>query len=558
MLFSQNLYIDAAVKSSTVTSSEAFTYQITTNGSCTIEPPNLDDFEILDRQQGQFSETSYTNGTTTNNNTYTLTLVLRAKKKGNLKIGKARIKCKGKDKKSEEITMEVVDADEIHEKNEGVATFYYKLETNKKSVIVGEPYIVSFYLYSEKQPKQITELYSGNAAQNWRQNLLDERASDFSFPITTKTVKGKKYYVVELRKEVYLADNPGKLRIEPYFGRAMDKYDVFNPTYMDGYSNSLEINVKPIPGTKPEDFNGMVGDFELNYEISETSVKANHAFELKISVSGTGNFNVFQDPEMYFPESFLVSNPIGEEAFSISENGITGSVDYEYIITATKEGQYVILPFSFSYYSLKERKIKTLSSSDFVIKVSKGKNPRIKNYGEKSTEVKEDDIRYIHTQKATYFQLNDFLFGRMSYFILLLSPIGFSFIFILLRRRKKNRSSSEIQEDKQKSSKKSILKELSTLKSVAQSGDHPAALKKLITALDLYFITNLELSMSSLSKKSIEQALIKKDVSAQTKDNFNKLWDKIEMAQYAPISTDNLSALIEEAEALINLLNKEI
>jgi len=558
ILFSQSLYIDAAVKSSTVTSSEAFTYQITTNGSCTIEPPDLDDFEILDRQQGQFSETSYTNGKTTNNNTYTLTLVLRAKKKGKIKIGKARIKCKGKDKKSEEITMEVVDADEVHKKNEGVATYYYKLECDKKSVIVGEPYIVSFYLYSEKKPYQITEIYSGNAANNWRQNLFDERASDFSFPTTLKTVKGKKYYVVELRKEVYLADHPGKLKIEPYFGRAIDKFDYFNPTYMEGYSNSHEINVKPIPGTKPEDFNGMVGDFALDYEISETSVKANHAFELKIKVSGTGNFNVFQDPKMYFPESFLVSNPDGEESFSVSEDGITGSIEYEYVITATEEGQYVILPFSFSYYSLKERKIKTLSSSDFVIKVSKGKNPKIKNYGEKRTDVKEDDIRYIHTEKANYFRLNDFLFGRISYFIMLLSPIGLSFIFILLRRKKKNRSSSEIQEDKQKNSKKSILKELSSLKAIAQSGDHPAALKKLITALDLYFITNLELSMSSLSKKSIAQALIQKDATTATKDSFNKLWDKIEMAQYAPISTDNLAALIEESEALIKLLNKEI
>jgi hypothetical protein len=364
--------------------------------------------------------------------------------------------------------------------------------------------------------------------------------------------------VIEIRKEVYLADNPGKLKIEPYFGRAIDKLDYFNPTYIEGYSNGLEINVKPIPGTKPEDFSGLVGDFELDYEISETSVKANHAFELNFTVSGTGNFNVFQDPEMYFPESFLVSNPDGEETFSVSENGITGSINYEYIITATEKGQYVILPFTFSYYSLKERKIKTLSSTDFVIEVSKGKDTRIKNYGEKTTAVKEDDIRYIHTEQPSYFKLNDFLFGRLSYFILLLSPIGLSFIFILLRRKKKNRTSAEIQVDKQKSSKKSILKELSSLKTVAQSGDHPAALKKLITALDLYFITNLELSMSSLSKKSIEKALRDKEVSSDTKESFNKLWDKIEMAQYAPISTDNLSSLIDETEALIKSLNKEI
>lgn len=555
--FAQQAYVDAAISASTVTDNDNFSYKITTNCDCNIIAPDLSDFDILQRAPGQFQSTINENGITRSSCSSTLEFILHAKKKGKFKIGQAKVKCKNKVAESEDFTIEVLDAGSVFEANEGTADFYYKIETDKSTVMQGEPFIINFYLYSAKRPQDITTITSGGIGAAWRQNLFNEMASNFAFPMGTQTVKGKKYYVIHLRKEVAIANTSGKLKIESYFGRAVDEYDFFNSSYFEDYSNELELKILPIPGDKPENFYGMVGDFELTHEISKTKTQANRAIELKVKVSGSGNFHNFQDPKFLFPESFLVSDPEYKENFQATEKGIEGSVEYNFVITPTKEGQYAILPYSFAYYSLNEGKIKAVTTEAFTIDVSKGNDVDVQG-PETTTEFIEDDIRHIHKDGLNLFQLGDQIFGGLYYFLLLLTPLSFAFIFILIQRKKSNQSEEEITVQAQRIVKKSAAKDLKQIKKQGASNDPKEKIKQLKTTLDDYLMTHLKVGRSSMSKHHILALFDKNSIDEPTKTQFAQIWDKIEMAQFAPMSTENVDQLIADTESFFKTIKGQI
>ena len=187
--FAQQAYVDAAISASTVTDNDNFSYKITTNCDCNIIAPDLSDFDILQRAPGEFHSTSNVNGVTRSSCSSTLEFILRAKKKGKFKIGEAKVKCKNKDARSDEVTVEVLDAGEVFEANEGTADFYYKIETDKSTIMEGEPFMINFYLYSAKRPQDITTITSGGIGGAWRQNLFNEMAANFAFPMGTLSHK---------------------------------------------------------------------------------------------------------------------------------------------------------------------------------------------------------------------------------------------------------------------------------------------------------------------------------------------------------------------------------
>lgn len=553
-ILAQKPYVDVAIDKSQVSTNEMITYQISTDCDCNIEAPDLSAFDVLSRQPGQFTQTTNINGKVTNVCTSSLTFVLRPKKKGNFTIGTAKAKCKSDSPVSEKISVSVVDADEVHKANEGTASFYYKLVSNKQSVYVGEPFTVSLYLYTDKVPEDINNLVRGDALGISRNPLFNERDPSHRFRQTKQRVKGKEYHVIELLSDVCFADRAGKINIGAYYGSAVEQYGIWDSKYMEGYSNSLEILVKNLPMKTPENYYGMAGEFEINHELSNTTVKANHALDIWVTISGTGNFHMLQTPEFFFPkDSFLISEPEVEKDLSISEDGPTGKVKYHFVVTPTKKGEYYILPYSFAYYDWKSKQIKVVSTHEFTINVLEGSG-EVKILPEGTDPAVENDIRYIHTKSGKFFTNDQFLHGRLLHWLGVGAPLGYFFILIIIRRRKSKRSEEDVKADVQRSVKRTAIKDIQKLKRL-EGMDGVQVMKK---SLEDYFMTNLDVGRSTLSKKFILESLTSKGVDDSLKSTFAEIWDKLEMARYAPMSDQNITDLYDKTEQLLTALNKQL
>ena len=551
--WTQNAYVDAAISASTVTSNDQFTYKITTDCDCDIIPPDLSEFDVLQAMPGRYESMQSFNGQSTKKTcTSTMTYVLRGKKKGKFEIGEAKVQCDSDDKSSKSFTVEVLNAEDVHRANEGNVDYYFKLETNKNQVRVGEPFMLNFYMYTKIRPQDINSINSGKIGGAYRQSLFNEMASDFAFPMRIEKVKGNDYYVIHLRKEVVIPSAVGTLKVEPYFGRAVESYDFFSAKYMDGYSNSLEIQVKEVPSNAPPNYYGMLGEFELTHEISATSVQANRAIEMTVEISGTGNFNTFRTPDFLFPESFLVAEPEVEESFEVTENGITGKATYTYVVTPTKEGQFNILPYSFAYFDRKANNFKSVATESFTINVSEGTGGDIQTSKNISSVPEEYDIRHIH-KGGSLFSAVYIFFGSLGFWVLLIVPLTIVSIYVALKRKKSRLSDDEVLAKQQKNVKKSTAKVVSKIQN---TGSDELNVKQLKDQLDQYFMTNLSIGRSQLSKQIILEKLTEKGVSEEFSSRFTSLWDQLEMAQYAPLSNDNLGKLASDTASIINEFNK--
>ncbi|MCB9225508.1 MAG: BatD family protein [Crocinitomicaceae bacterium] len=551
--FSQQADIDIAVNKTTVTNAENFSYQITADCDCKVIEPDFEGFDVLDKSQGQFSSTQILNGVSSKSCSTTITYILRAKKTGNYTIGEAQVKCKNGDKRSNEIAITVVDANQAHEESQGVARFFYELTSTKDAVYVGEPFVLSFSLYSERMPEELNSIVPGNALGTWRQKLFDETDPNHTFYAYPKRIKGKDYKIIELRREVCFADHAGNLHINPYYGVAVERYGFLENSYFEGYSNSLDIQVKEVPGEKPESYYGMAGDFNISASASENTIAANRAFELEVIVEGTGNYHLFKQPDFLFPKSFLVNDPEIEEDFSYTEDGVKGSIKYTYVITPTKEGTYSILPYQLTYFDWKHGRLKTVGTEQISIDVSKGKDPKIISKDPGKNPLIEDDIRFIHKEDPCRFRLEDLFFGHLTYWVLWLLPLFTALAYFLYRKRQANKSEDEVVMEQQRTTKKAVVRDIQKIK-----GSSTNDIKQLNDRLSEYLMTNLQIGRSALSKKIIAEMLKIKGVDDQTILAFEAIWDKIEMAQYAPLTDENIEVLVEQTQKLIEALNKQL
>ena len=94
VLYAQGPVIEAAVNKSTVEVGEVFTYQIIANQDCPVTAPDFGELEVVGGPDKGYSSSSVTvNNATKNENQYTLTVHLRANKKGTCNIPPASMRC---------------------------------------------------------------------------------------------------------------------------------------------------------------------------------------------------------------------------------------------------------------------------------------------------------------------------------------------------------------------------------------------------------------------------------------------------------------------------------
>lgn len=559
VLFAQGPVIEAAVNKSTVEVGEVFTYQIIANQDCPVTAPDFGELEVVGGPDKGYSSSSVTvNNVTKNENQYTLTFHLRANKKGTYNIPPASMKCKLKKVNSgQSIEITVTGSGSGNNQTaSSTGSYFFKITSDKNSVYVGEPFVLTLKFYSTKKPSQIEAIENGNASGIYRKDLNPNR---LNYTMTQENIKGAKYYVLELKQELCIPERAGKITIEPYYASLLHSVDLFTTIREDGKSNSLTIDVKKLPADTPEDFNGLVGKFNLIHTIDKTSLTEGEALEFNLEISGTGNFNGFDEPKLKLPSSFMVIDPEVTDETSVSSQGIKGKINYKYFITPTEEGNFEISPFSFSYFDTGEKRIRQCIIPTIKIHVEKGdENRGVVIKGQKPIEIENTDIQFIHQQKGVNVNTADFVFGTLPYNLLLIVPPVLVLLVMFAKRRVKSSSPEEKLENTKKSARKNALKNLARASQSIKAGDHGTALKMMQNSLITYLMTKLDLSLSGLSLKSITAELENRKTDTALLLELSHVWKKIEMAQYAPVSAQNLEDTVKETSKLIDALDGKI
>ena len=321
------------------------------------------------------------------------------------------------------------------------------------------------------------------------------------------------------------------------------------------------IDVKPLPiNGRPDDFTGAVGVFKFDVTTNKSVLDANESLELKTKVSGNGNLKLFDLPSINLPSSLEVYEPVRDNKVTTKLNGMSGSISESYTIIPQFKGNYPIRPITFSYFDLKTKSYKTISSDELIINVEKGPIPAQTNTKKeianntKDIVLSNDQFKYIKL-KGDLKPIDHPLFFKSSLFWWLTgSPFLLIPLFIILGN-KRRKHLSDVEGKRLRKANKLAKKYLSEAKK--NVGELEAFYEALERALHNYLRAKLDIETSEFSKEKIADLLSDRGVEKETVKPFINLLKSCEFARYTPTSDVTIKQDYTKAVSVISKIDKQ-
>lgn len=544
-------------------------FEMNQNGD-NFTPPSFNGFTVVGGPNQSVSN-SWVNGVRSFSKSYTY--FLTPTRKGKITIAQAAIEIDGEVYKTTPVQIEVTQA--VNNPNSPQAranaiadeNLHLVAEISKRNPFLNEAITVIYKLYfsSEISVSNVNEVEMPKYSDFWSHLIpipkLEIKRGEF---------KGQPYNYVTWRKTVLYPQKTGKLVIEPltlnvsvdvptnrrdFFGNR-----VYQKTPKMITAGQRVIDVRPLPlAGRPDNFDGAVGDFDLNVKYNKTALKSSESFQATVKVAGRGNLKLFSLPKLSAPSSLEVYEPEHKEEVRTNLLGMQGSIEDTYTIIPQYQGNYPIPSVSFSYFDPVKELYVSLQSEEQLIDVFEGPTASSKTPGAKlsqKTTINADpyfDFIKLDTALLPMDQKN--FYGSMIFWILLLSPLLLYLIIVFIKRRSDNYTVDPVSQ-KQRRAARLSKKYLSSAKKVL--GDKENFYNALERALHNYLKAKLSIETADFSKEKIKNLLHQKNSQQETIVAFISILEKCEAARYSPASAVSMQEDFDFTVQTITLLDREI
>jgi len=551
--------------------------------------PNFGSLQVLSGPStSSNSSIQYVNGKMTQNYSMTYTFIVQATKVGSVVISPATATVDRKKTRSNTIKIKVVKGATTKQgtstqnkkaTNSGILQdddVYIKAFVSNTSPYIGQQVILTYKIYTKVPVSNLMVKKLSSFKGFWSKNLLSENQQ---YKQKTEIINGEEYIVAEINKFAVFPQKTGKLVIEPTEMECTVQlkvqntrrrgYDPFEDFFNDPFfnrnvknintiikSNPVTINVSPLPQKgKPKGFDGAVGDFRLSSRIDRTTLTANDALTLTVTLSGKGNLELIELPELKFPSDFESFDPKITSNIKTTSSGISGKKKFEYLAIPRNGGDFEIAPITLSYFNPATKSYHSISSQKYEIHVEKG--DITSNGISYSSSAQEDirfigkDIHHIKTLPFNFKRQGEYLFLSNTFFVLLILPIVIMIILIIVIAQLRKRSSN-VGLMKNRKANKVAKSKLKVAEKYKNAGDDKAYYDEIAQALWGYIVDKFSLTQSELSIETVADILKGKDIEDTVSDNFINTLNNIEFARFAPgDASSKMEAIYNEAVSAI-------
>lgn len=549
---------------STVVMDRPFQLVFSVNASAKdLRVPEFNNFDVLAGPfESHSSSVQYVNGRSSSSVSVSYTYTLQAQKIGTFTIPSASITVDNKKLTSNGVSIKVLPADatppasKSHGNQNGQASIsndniFIRTQVSKTNVYEQEAILVTYKLYTlldvvQCNPKNTVD-FNGFMKQE-----LDQPANK---QMALENYNGRNYGTFVLYKVLLFPQHSGVITIDKWNFEAVIRVQnkaavksIFDD-FFDSYTNvskylsapAVKITVNPLPiANKPASFNGTVGHFAMNSNITASQVKANDAVTLKLSIAGSGNMKLIKNPVIKFPDGFELYDPKVTNNFKTEQAGVSGTKTIEYLFIPRHSGNFEIPSAEISYFDIQDKSYKTLRTPVYKLQVSKGDgndNTVIAgNYVDKQ-DVKQigKDIRYIQTDKFTLSKEEEPIFGTLVSWLMYLIPLVIALIlFVFFRKQAKDNANISLV--KNKKANKVAQKRLKLAQKLLKEGNKDSFYEEVLKASWTYLSDKLSIPVASLTKDRVEFELAEHKVDAVVISQFIQILNTCEFARYAPNS----------------------
>lgn len=563
----------ATVDKNPVGVGDVFSYQITLeNGRGDITPPNLSDFRTVAGPM-RSSNVRIINGQSTS--ATTLSYSIRPDKQGKITIGEARAIINGKEYRTEPITVSIVQgaSTRAQQPNRGQTSsrpstsqnqnatddhLMVQIQLSKRKVYLGEQISVAYVILTRYRNLDMEDSKFPELSGFWAEELKADRVQ---WERDYEIINGLAYKKAVLRRQIIFPQRTGKLQIDPLSIKARANRSFIHPgDEITMVSNSPTIEVLPLPGQSPESFNGAVGEFNFSVKTDRTEVPTNEAINLTISISGSGNLSLVNEPQIKFPADFETYDPETKDRINVSGSGISGSRSFQYLIIPRYPGEYEIPEVTFSYFDPKREKFITKTEGPFPIKVTGTSGISAGTSGERAqSTVKQTtkDIRYIKTDAEGLVPTEKQFFKTMGYFLGMGVPF-LGFILFLGFRKRRADELDDAEGARRKKANKMARQRLKLASKALKAHDSKLFYAEIFKAIYGYMSDKLGIPGSLLSRQVIVENLQQRNIDEDLIHDLTSTIETCDMARFAAVHNVSDEEFYTQTVKLISKLDNRI
>ena len=551
-------------------------------------PPSFENFDVVAGPSvSQGSSVQIINGKMSKSVSYAITYILVPQKVGTVAIEPATIAVKKKNYTTQRTMIEVRDggqSNQSHQSNnnhnesaESRANskiekddLLLRLVLSKKSVYKGEPVRAILKLYSRaniagsegsKMPtfngfwSQQVDIEQGPFRETLNDKVYEcyNIAEYILYPQQggTLTIEPAELTVVA---QVMLRSNRG---FDPFFGGGHEVYNVRRALK----THEVKVQVKEFPVGAPISFSGAVGRYTMSYNLSSTEVSANSALSLRLTISGAGNLNFIQVPQVQLPSSFELYDVKSEENIRTTSSGSVGSRTFDYPIIVRAEGNYDIAPVEFTYFDTEKAKYVTLSTPSMSVRVTPDKNASVQPsvaLGVKREDVRllGEDIRFIMLgTPALRSYVAPFILSPLYWVVAVALLLLAVVLYVAIRKRM--RDNRNVVLVKGRRANKMAIRRLRIAEKYMREQDRRAFYEEMLRALWGYLSDRFNIPVADLTKDGIRTELSRRGAVTEAED-IVRIITRCEEAQYSPMATAEMGDVYSEGIDVVSKIESAL
>lgn len=308
------------------------------------------------------------------------------------------------------------------------------------------------------------------------------------------------------------------------------------------------IEVKPLPQPRPANFSGAVGKFSISGKLLNQNIKTNDIATYRITINGSGNLKLITPPSVAFPTDFDSYDAKTNEHTQATSNGLTGRITFDYNFVARNTGMYEIPAVKFTYFDLESQSYKTIQTEAIQLKVTQGERSNADI--DKQLALLHSDIKDIHPTDKQHFKLTLYKWGSLSFWLVnIILILCFATLMAFLNKYILKQS-NHIEIRRTKAGKTALQKlDQAELAIKANDSNFYALVSQ---ALTNFIADSFNVQQADFNATAIQTLLVEKGLSTEVANNFVKLIQTCEFAQYAPSAETQKVELLNDARNCIN------
>lgn len=350
---------------------------------------------------------------------------------------------------------------------------------------------------------------------------------------------GRNYQLTELRT-ILFPTVVGEVTIDP---ASFSIPGGFFSQSKEILSNSVALDVQPLPDGAPATFTGAVGQFDIHTSVDHPETKVNETVTWEVTISGQGNIDNLTDPVWPETSEWRAFDSEASVSTQIANNVFGGARTIERVLVPTISGALTLPSVEFPYFDPDTAQYVTISSDPIEVKVgpnSGGSAPAIGSQSnsvppsivDQQVSVSEPSagIRPNKPAVSTWAIGSPLVTDRSGYWLLWATPLLLIAGHLGWQWRQRHRhETSEIRRTHQ--AKKVARNSLRKVKNNDSSKFETAG-----RFLSEYISTRLNRSIVGLTQAQVSTLLLERGIDPQLVDRVGHVLTLSDMGRYAPSS----------------------